>query len=41
MMDCIYGVFGGKNPVMRKALRLARYLETFEKRYDVEAQDLS
>lgn len=26
---------------MRKALRLARYLETFEKRYDVEAQDLS
>ena len=39
VMDCIYGVFGGKNPVMRKALRLAGYLEIFEKRYDDEERE--
>jgi len=33
MMDCIYGVFGGKNPVMREALRSAGYLETFEQQF--------
>lgn len=36
VMDCIHAVFRGKNPVMREALRLAGYLEIFEKRYDVE-----
>jgi len=41
VMDCIYEVFRGRNPVMREALRSAGYLETFEKRYDFEAQDLS
>ena len=33
VMDCIYEVFGGENPVMRKALRSAGYLETFEQQF--------
>ena len=33
VMDSIYAVFGGKNPVMREALRSAGYLETFEQQF--------
>ena len=34
VMDSIYyAVFGGKNPVMRGALRSAGYLETFEQQF--------
>lgn len=39
VMDCIHEVFGRGNPVMREALRLAEYLEKFEKRYEEEEQD--
>ncbi|MQY60391.1 hypothetical protein GH153_00925 [bacterium] len=39
VMDSIYSVFGGRNPVMRKDLRSAGYLETFEKRYDDEERE--
>ena len=35
VMDCIYGVFGGKNPVIREALRSAGYLETFEQQFQI------
>ncbi|MQY60235.1 hypothetical protein GH153_00110 [bacterium] len=35
VMDCIYEVFGGKNPVMREALRSAGYLETFEQQFQI------
>jgi len=35
VMDCIYEVFGGKNPVIREALRSAGYLETFEKQFQI------
>ncbi len=33
MLDCIHAVFGRVNPAMRRALKLAEYLDAFEQRH--------